>query len=214
MRLFLAVVLGILVSPMIATAAIVTYSDSIPFTATDWSSSVSIPQFNPALGTLDSITMTLTSRVRGSIRLESQDAAPALVNTALAADVELLRPDHSMFASGVPTVSNSDFLTAYDGVLDFAGTSGRSYLNLNQSDSDTLVILGSDLDAALFSGVGNVVLPVSAVGQSTADGAGNLLLIFNTQAAADVTVEYNYTVPEPATFALVGLGALLLRRRR
>lgn len=214
MRHLLAAVLGISLFPMVANAALVSHSDSIPFTATDWTDSVSIPRFDPALGTLDSITITLTSRVRGSIRLESQDEAPALVNTALAANVELFKPDNSVLTTGGPSVSNSDFLTAYDGVLDFGGTSGRSYLNLNQTDTETLNILGSSPDGLLFIGLGSLALPVTAMGESTADGAGNLLLIFNTQASADVLVEYNYTVPEPATLGLMGIGALLLRRRR
>lgn len=214
MRHFCGAVLGIFAFSTSASAALVSYSDSIPYAATDWTDSVSIPRFDPALGTLDSITITLTSRVRGSIRLESQDGAPAIVNTALAADIQLLRPDNSILSAGIPVVSNSDFLTAYDGVLDFGGTSGRSYLNLNHSDTNALVIPGANPDALLFMGLGSITLPVTAIGQSTADGAGNLLLIFNTQAAADVTVEYNYTIPEPATLGLVGIGAWLLRRRR
>ncbi len=214
MRRYWVSIVGIIAGPMMAHGAILNYSDSIPFTPTDWSSSFSIPRFDPALGTLDSITLSITSRVRGSIRLESEDAAPAQVNSALAANVNLYRPDNSILSAASPEVSNTDFLSAYDGVLDFGGTSGRSYLNLNHSDTAMLVISGVDLDAALFTGLGNVLLPVTAMGQSTADGAGNLLLIFSTQAAADVNVTYSYTIPEPATLALVGFGAWLLRRRR
>lgn len=73
-------------------------------------------------------------------------------------------------------------------------------------------------DLALFTGSGNILLPIDAVGESSHTGGGNVSFLSETDAYADATVTYTYIpAPEPVTLALFGSGLVgggLLRRRR
>lgn len=190
-----------------ASAATVSYdSANISLANTNWSSSLALQQFNPSLGTLNSIQFRLIGYVEGSAAFESQDASPATVTMDLSAILKLQRPDLSVLVIITPTVSTSDPATAWDGTDDFAGTSGKTYDSLSGSLSNSWTTsLASD--KALFSGTGYVTLPVRAVGASMGSGAGNLALQFATMASASAEVTYDYTpVPEPSSLLVLGTG--------
>jgi hypothetical protein len=202
----------------VAKADQVTFMASVPLGPTNYNSSVSVSKFDPALGILNKVTFMLTGHVEGSAAFESLDAEPALVEMELAAEITLQRPDLSTLVVALPLVATSDNASAFDGLIDFGGASGKSYAGLANTVSEMSMSM-NPLDLLLFTGPagmpGNITLPVVAEGASTGSGAGNLLLQFATSASADVKVTYEYTVPEPATAGLTGLlGVGLLRRRR
>lgn len=196
-----------------AQADTISFSDFVSLAQTNWTSSVTVPQFNPSLGTLDSIEFTLDGHVEGSAGFENKDAEPATITMDLQAMLRLRRPDNSVLVLTIPVVSTIDSVTAWDGTDDYAGTSGKTYTNLSANSSDS-AITTSPADIALFTGTGNITLPTTANGASTGSGAGNLLLQFSTFASAGGTVTYNYTVPEPAAMGLLGLGGMLALARR
>jgi hypothetical protein len=204
----------------IAQAVTLTYTDSVDSARTNFTDSVSIPQFDPSLGDLTNVFIELTGEVTGSIQLESLDAAAANVTANLASQIALQRPDMSDLVVTLPTESIVRNLTAFDGTLDFGGTSGFSEDDLSQSETNSVSFTNpSDFD--LFLGSGNLLLPVVATGQSAATGSGNLGAFFNTFASANISVTYEYTerptaVPEPnapmGALALVGLGMMAKRK--
>jgi hypothetical protein len=201
---------------LVAHGGTVTYTDSVPQTVTNWNNSVSVPLFDPSLGTLDSVSFTMTGYVQGTGQFESLDATPSTVTMDLAATLKLKRPSGSTLVISLPDFNTSDNVTAYDGITDFGGTSGKTYSNVGANDTES-VNTSSPSDMTLFTGVGNITLPVSATGSSNASGPGNIVESFATTAWADVSVTYNYqVVPEPSTLALLGIGAigLLAWRRR
>lgn len=195
-----------------ARADVISYSDSVPLQSTNFNSSVTLPLFDPSIGILEKVTLKLTGHVEGAAKFESLDSEPATVEMELAAQITLQRPDLSTLVVTLPLVMTSDDVGAFDGVIDFGGTSGRTYANLMASQLEIFMTMDPG-DLALFTGVGNIVLPVVALGASTGSGAGNLLLQFNTSAAADVTVCYQY-IPEPATAGLIAGGLIFFARRR
>jgi hypothetical protein len=168
-------------------------SDSIALQLTNWDDFLTVPKFNVAGATLLSVDFTLDGGAEGGARIESLDAQPATVNTAFQATITLQRPDLTVIAVTLPVANFSDNLTAFDGTIDFGGTSGTEHLNIMASDSDAQST-SSPADLALFSGPGTISLPCSAAGSSTASGAGNLITQFNTSAEASVTVTYNYII--------------------
>jgi len=203
----------------LASAGTVTYSDSIDLTSTNWSDTVSIQKFDASLGTLVSIEFTLSGHVEGTIRFESMDSSPTTVDACLKAEIELRRPDDSLIVETFPLASVSEDVTAYDGVMDWGGTSGRTYDGLSGDKTETLVSPPPSSDLALFTGTGSIVLPIVATGCSTASGGGNLISQFITSASAYVEVTYTYdepAIPEPATLLLLvsGVSGLVFARSR
>lgn len=204
----------------IAQAATLTYTDSVGPSRTNFTTDVSIPQFDSSLGDLTNIFIELTGSVSGSIQLESTDAAPATVTANLVSEIKLQRPDMSDLVVVLPEASETDTFTAFDGTVDFGGTSGLTRNNLSETATNSISFTDPS-EFGLFLGTGNLVLPVAAIGQSNASGAGNLATVFQTFAGANITVSYEYTerptaVPEPnapmGALALVGLGMMAKRK--
>ncbi|HOJ56721.1 MAG TPA: choice-of-anchor E domain-containing protein [Phycisphaerae bacterium] len=195
-------------------AFVVSYSGTIDMRDTTWTDSITFPKFDPALGELTSIKFTLSGSVQGSAQFESLDNSPTTVEMYLTSRVELQRPDGSLLVVVFTLANTSDLAAAFDGVVDFAGTSGNTYADLSGTAMD-IAISATPADLALFTGPGEISLPVTAAGTSYGSGAGNLLLQFATAAGATATVEYTY-VPEPITAAFLALGGMFLfyRKRR
>lgn len=220
-RLYLLSFTALLLFAPSASGATITYGPvSFGPASTNWSSGIVLPKWDPTLfpgQMLTGISFDLQGEVEGDARFESLDGAPATVTMNLQATVTLIDPSLNVLAAVIPVANTSDNVTAFDGTIDFGGTSGKSYLGLTGSDSDT----GNSVDFPTFTGAGNILLPITGSGTSNGSGAGNLVLQFLTSASASASVTYTYqAIPEPTGFviagmALIGLvGARLVGRRR
>ena len=196
------------------------YSDCICLADTGWSNSVSLPKFDSSLGTLDHIEFTITGTVSGWSGYENLKVDGVnTITTNLQASLTLQRPNASLLVVALPAVTNTaPNVPQYDGVTDWAGTSGGTYgsstspVTASKTESNTSY---SPSDFTLFTGTGNITLPVVAVGISTAtDTEGNVASTFVTQAGACASVQYFYEVPEPMTMSLLALGGLAVVRRK
>ena len=195
----------VVVSP--AMGGSVSYTASYPqplgaFELPDWSRSVTLPKFNPSQGVLNSITIRLSGTMRGSAQAEntSPSSGANLVLT-LGAALQLFRPgtlDLTNLLAGVsPTVTNTFSALVYDGVTDFGGSSGVTYAGLNANQVATMTY-NLEADKILFTGVGSIVLSLTASGQARAIVGGSTIVVFDSEARGEVTVTYQYSsVPMP-----------------
>ncbi len=192
----------------------ITYSDLASLQATGWSQDLLLPQFDPALGVLQTAVLTLSGHIEGTSAFESMDTQSATVNLLFAADLTVSGPTLSALLVASPQVLLQAFPDPFDGTIDFGGGSGRSYADLSADDVVTMNLLDSFTSLAQYTGTGSVLFAVQSAGDSHGSGSGNLLLNFQQNSSALVEVTYGFGVPEPATLALLGIGLSLVARRR
>ncbi|MEN9657048.1 MAG: hypothetical protein RL571_513 [Pseudomonadota bacterium] len=186
--------------------------------STNWSDVFSLQQFDSRLGTLTGVNVDLYGLVAGSVKYENLDASASNVGIDLGAIIKLATVSGKSLLAINPLVSNVYNASAYDGFTDFGGTSGKKLTGLSANTADSEV-LNSASWLSLFTGPGVVNLKLASLGASSASGPGNLITQFATNAAANYKITYTYVtapVPEPETYALMGLGvlALLVHRRK
>jgi hypothetical protein len=216
-----------LVAAASTNAATISYTlfDTVSPQPLDWSQlTIAVQQWNPALfpgATLNSAYYTLDGSIIGDARGENSAGSPATITLTLGASLTAILPGVVGLYQTLPTATQSFGATAFDGLNDFDGTSGQTFLGLSGLDSDIGTITGSLVG---FIGAGNVITPgiLLAQGSSTGTGSGNVTTQFSSAAGAKLTITYDYTpaeVPEASTYAaafgLVGLvGFRWFRSRR
>jgi hypothetical protein len=178
-----------------------------------------LPLFDPALGTLTEVDLTLTSTTSaGHIAFENTAGVPTDVTLGIGATV-MVSGLGGLAATAVPLQIGSGSVTAFDGTLDYAGTSSFSVTGGTGTDSGT---------GSLTSGA---VVPYIGVGTFAVNGTSSLQTFLSTSGgfgptspsagvtSGTVSVAYIYTAvaPEPTSVVMFGVGAvgvLLAARRR
>lgn len=187
-------------------AATVSYNTSFGLAKTNWVSVLSLPQFDPSIGILTGVMFDYSGMVTTTFKVESLDAAPANLTLNSSANLTFA----GLFADALGAAGGLAIgVSAFDGVIDFGGTSGASPAPVVGLTAPGNKVVAGPFGA--FEGVGNLPgLTVSATGLSQATGAGNLISQIGTEAKVDVKVTYTYRnrptqIPEPGSLALVGL---------
>lgn len=199
-----------------AQAATITFFGSIPLRNTNFSQAVSIAQFDSALGTLESVTVTVNAGFEGKTFGENMNPnAPAEYTAQLTYQVGVTGPNGFPIVDVTGFIADAGTLNAFDGLLDFAGVSGFTRF---QNDARSAVNSFTEAaDLASFTGAGWVSFLVDATASSSVSGSSGLIALgTGARAWADVEVTYTYTaVPAPAgAIVLAGAGLLGARRRR
>ncbi len=149
-----------------------------------------VPKFDIPGQCLSSICVRLEGQQFGFIGIENFDASPKVVNVTWSAKYDLLRPSLTPLLTVTPSLLKSYSLSAFDGGVDYAGTSGVTESGLSAAAEDSTCV-SSAADLALFSGPGTISLPCTVANTSTHNGANSWS--FGIQAAAIINVTYHYT---------------------
>ncbi len=158
--------------------------------ATGWTDDLSVARFNPTLGTLESVNITLTGNEAASIGAANLDATAASVSATETATLTVALPNTADNLAVAPSVTGGMSLAGFDGSRSFTGPSGGVDQGLTATANGEVQLLTTDLTP--FIGTGTISLPLSAVGTSSLIGPGNLLTQLLDQAGANVTVSYTY----------------------
>ncbi len=198
-------------------AATISDTDSIALTSTNITSTFTLDMFNDMGGNLvlDSVMLSLSGTIEGDASLESLDATAAVVSANISAAIDLSDMSGTVLSAS-PVVSQTFNASAFDGTIDFGGTSGTVLNGITDTFSD-MVTYTMPVDLAAFIGMGSITYDFSAIGSSNGAGAGNLITQFATRAGAELMITYNYTdntpppvtnVSAPSSVALLGLSLL------
>lgn len=205
-----------------AHAGTVGYQTTVALQPTNLASFVDLQQFDPSLGTLQSVTVTLQGEIASLIKLESKNSTPATLTATVTGTVTLALPAVGTLTA-TPVLSQSFNAASYDGIVDYAGTSGITYPLLNASASAIQSYTQPQL-LAPFVGTGTLHASFDANAVAAFTGPSNKRTSVRTDAGGFASVTYTYlelrvpAVPEPETWTLMatGLGLVgwLASRRR
>lgn len=189
--------------------------DPLVFGGSGFPASLSFQKFDPSIGTLDAVTITLSStdtvqatvinlgsdttfqNAQATATLTILDLAGLDLNTTLATD-----PFSGSLAAGTLSSPTS------------------AYGSLQQGEnSSTLSVLQQSLSLYEWSGVGqnSFNLSLSAIESSSGAGSGDVFFSGTANSYGSVEVDYIYSVPEPNCLSLAILsfcGVVVGRRRR
>jgi MYXO-CTERM domain-containing protein len=210
-----------------AQAALIHQSTGWGLATTSWTQSFSaLSKFDEALGVLNKVTLGVRTDLYQELYLENLGSTDDVAQPFASATVVVKDSTGKVWATNsVDNPAGEIAVSAFDGVIDWAGTSGYAYTPYQGSSvQEFLFSSASDL-LPFIGGAGNMLNEFSAraTGRMTANtNNGNVAASVRTQAGAFVELTYDYTpnaistVPEPSglALALAGLGAMPFLRRR
>lgn len=179
------------------TPTIQTQSVSASFAPfqTGGSATQTVAQFDPSLGALNGIQILINGKLTSNIQIENLDGAPSDVSAQVHGTLILQGPGFTP-QSLSPSINDSATLGAYDGTLDYGGTSGKDFGAQSAQANQTLNLAAATNDLSAWVGKGTVSLTEAARSASTVSGSGNEQVHIGSQASGTVQVVYSY-IPTP-----------------
>ena len=161
----------------------------IPNSSTDWTQSVSLPQFDPSLGTLTSIEIDNGGTLMSDIKVESLDASPSVITATVSGTLTLTGPGFTPLVTNalIMKCSTPPPTTAFSISAGPAAT-----ISAGSQPGTEPVTLSDAASLALYTGTGNVTLTQNAHATSSASGAGNLVTQIASTASGAITITYTY----------------------
>ncbi len=150
----------------------------------------SVRQYDPSLGQLTAVEIQIAGQITTDIKVENRNLTPATVQAVVSGTLGLNAPNLSAV---VTTSSETQTLqaSAFDGNLDFGGSSGAGFAPRTVTGTHSLV-LTSNADLAPYLGTGSIPVTMHADGTASITGASNLAALTSSISSAQVAVIYHY----------------------
>lgn len=149
---------------------------------TDWDGTATLPLFDPSLGVLTKVEIIATVHLQQDAGFEAVNAAaPTTMRTETGGYIEVTLPDSSIVEARA-FEKRSTPITAYDGVLDYGGTSGINYSIDKYADKVQAITDSNALLAYIAPSPGATIdFPIFSTGYFSASGGGNVANYVNTK---------------------------------
>ena len=174
----------------LGAARTATQSRTLANAATGTTTTLTIDGFDPALGRLLGVELSLETAASGAFYAENLTAGPATVSAVETATTSL-RLAGAALISDDATLAATRTLAAFDGTSDFTGPSGANFGPASAPSTTTAFTLVAGLDR--FAAAGPITLQATRAGTATIDGPANLDVATTLAASATATLAYVYT---------------------
>ena len=181
-----------IISPWLLTASAerIDFCDSIPDNFAGWNSNVSLPKFDPEMGTLREVVLSCEMNLSQELNIENENSEASNYTLILsgALTVDLPSSENLTISFNHSTQGN---LFAYDGTSDFSGPSGNKSVTDIPTEAATRSISGIN-DFLAESPGESIVLPVAVHVSSRTKASGTSSSGVLSRAGAKVCVSYAY----------------------
>jgi hypothetical protein len=179
-----------------AQAATITLNDSFGLMTTNWTNALNnVAQFDSSLGTLNSVTLSLSGEILQSLKAENTGTTADNLIPVAGANFLFRQGTTTLQTLSLSNTGSTFAATAFDGTSDYAGTSGVDFGVLSANGN----LIFSAANLLPFIGTGNLAaFNIRAVGGGSIESDnGNLDASISTQAKYDLVVTYDYTATPP-----------------
>ena len=155
-------------------------------------STQAILYFSPTMGTLTEVDLVTSGSVGAGSRPRTWGPRATAIEATVAGNVSINVPTGEIPVT-IPSLHWAFDAPAFDGTLDYGGTSGKEFAPATSGSSPQTTVLTSATDLAAFTG--NFRIPhqrVQSHDQSSSPADGNLSALFKTQTSATITVIYHF----------------------
>jgi hypothetical protein len=201
-----------------AHAGTITQTNTVPVQTTDFTKTFTFNQFDPSLGTLDSVELSLATTGDFGGNVTNKAAGAESFKVTEASDVTFTGPDATSVVSS---------LAASQNYTNLAAGATANFGPFNPGDGPVAIFVPT-ANFGTYTGTGTLSpgLTVSTESsQTVAGGGGNITSALSTKVGANATLIYTYhtpstnPTPEPGAWAsmsigVLGLMALGLKARR
>jgi hypothetical protein len=153
---------------------------------TGWTQTLKVAQFDPSLGTLNTVNVTIIGDVRARATVENVSDTATTITTTQSANIGIGAPDGYQQSTAKPTVTTTAPVGPRAGASNFD-------TGVQTATATTSFQLGSAKDLAAFTGTGTIAVPLSATGSGAVSGGSALLAMLAETAGATVEISYGYT---------------------
>ena len=188
-------------APAGAAEATVCHDAALARQRTEISADLTVPQFDPTLGQLLEVQVpTQAVHLDTDAVFENTAQSATVFSATMTYDVTFASPgglaSPPAITGSVPRIV-SQGLTAFDGTLDFLGTSAVTQPSTARDESAASVSATDAPTLAAFTGAGAMPFHVQTeIGETFSGGGGNVQFQINTFVSATVQVCYRYRTPD------------------
>lgn len=163
-------------------------------TATNWSETFTVNQFDTALGSLISATLAMSIIWNGQARGENLDGVGRTITTNIGVNQVWQIPGPVTVTTLATSYSYVVSPAAFDGDEDHLGASGWEDVPRTRYDSDSVVYVSGDPSFTAFQGTGTIVVSISTSATISVTGGSALSVtqVPTSTANAALTVTFKY----------------------